>query len=125
MTSTEFPVLDWSVLWARLRKEAAVKKSLESLLAHHGETPEELRRLAENGDAEGVRMVAHKLRSVAGLLGALPTRDAAVVLEDHVHAYRTLDPDLVQSLIGKLEQLLVQARLGYADTEATRPKSSH
>ncbi len=116
------PILDWASLWKRLRKDMAVTRALESVLAHHAESTLRLQELIRSQDSEGLQALAHRLRSVAGMFGALPTQEAAAQLEDFIRVQHRFNEELAVQLLGQLHQFLEQARVGLANLDATRPK---
>ena len=108
--------VDWPALEKRLAKASILTKTLESLLLHHENTPAELRRLAAGDDAEAVRLIAHNLRGVAGILAAKPAQQAAEQLENSIRDTRALDRGLVEHLVDTVETLLNEVRT-YLATE--------
>jgi CheY-like chemotaxis protein len=113
--------IDWDALWTRMRRPAAVQKAIESLLTHHAATAAALRELLAANDSEGVRMLAHKLRGVAGLLSANLVLRAATGLEDDFRATRNIDAARGAGLADAMDELIRAARAGLADLDRTRP----
>ena len=102
--------VDWPTLEKRMVKAAVLRKTLESLLQHHADTPAELRRRMLSTDPEPVRVIAHNLRGIAGMLAANPTRQAAENLEDSIRNTRALAPEKAEHLASCLDTLLTEVR---------------
>ena len=118
------PTVDWPALEKRLVKASILKKTLESLIEHHQATPAELRGLGRGTDPEPVRLIAHNLRGVAGILAAKPAQDAAESLENAIRATRTLDAEQVEHLADTVDTLLSEVRTYLVRTESP-PKPAY
>ena len=118
------PTVDWPTLEKRLVKASILRKTLESLLEHHQGTPAELRRLMTGTDPEPVRLIAHNLRGVAGILAAKPAQVAAEALENAIRDTRTLEPEQVDHLADIVDTLLAEVRAYLART-APLPTAAH
>jgi signal transduction histidine kinase/HPt (histidine-containing phosphotransfer) domain-containing protein/ActR/RegA family two-component response regulator len=114
------PVLDWTALWQRLRRPAAVQRILQTLLSEHAATPGRLRDSLAAADLDEAVRLAHKLVGVTATVFAAPAHAAAQRLDQHLKSERTLPPQLLAALADATEALLDAARAGLDDLDATR-----
>jgi len=119
MAAEEGLGVDWAALEARYYgKEVFVAKLLGTVERAHGETVEELRRLAAAFDMERLAFVAHGLKGSAGNLMAEGLRQLALETE---HAARDgltdTAPGLAEHLADALEAMLADIRKHLQDAE--------
>ena len=105
--------IDWISVQQKLPNPDMLEKFLRLLLSVHADTPSRLRHLAQVGDADAIRELAHKLRSGTGFLAATLAEQTAQRLEESIALTRQLDPAMVERLATALSELMdqVQQRL--------------
>ena len=110
---TNLAIIDWEQFASRYGKPAIQKMVLQSLLTHHAASPQEVRTLTSQNDAQAVEKVAHKLKGAAGIISAPRLTEIAKSLEGQVQNSQTFDPALAQALADGMDELLnaAQAKL--------------
>jgi PAS domain S-box-containing protein len=116
----EPPVIDWKALWQRLRRADSVRQILQTLVGHHGESADLLRRYGAQAELAAIAELAHQLRGVGGSVCAEPLRRAATVLEGQIRQTGQYEPSALCGLADATQALVEAARRGLADVALTR-----
>jgi len=94
------------------------RRGLEQFVRRHGDDPETLRRACETGDIATVGEIAHALKGVGGLIGAVRLGESAARLDAAVKAHNRGDGENLSAaaddLISILEPLVLVIRQALA-----------
>ncbi|MCM0082130.1 PAS domain S-box protein [Geomonas sp. Red32] len=111
----ELPGIDVPSALERLGGNARLFASLlEMFSRQNANTVERLRQMAETGDEEGIRSLAHAVKGTAGNIGALRVAEAARTVEQELEKGKgklEVDAVLLESLSRALEEVAAAVRL--------------
>jgi CheY-like chemotaxis protein/anti-sigma regulatory factor (Ser/Thr protein kinase) len=80
-------MIDWAALSARFKgRMSFVRKLAQTVIDTHAAAPEQLRRLAKNGDFAELAMLAHSLKGLTGNLAATAAQALAAATEKEAKA---------------------------------------
>jgi CheY-like chemotaxis protein len=80
-------MIDWATLSARFKgRMGFVRKLAQTVIDTHAAAPEQLRRLAQNGDFEELALLAHSLKGLTGNLAATAAQALAAATEKEAKA---------------------------------------
>ena len=82
LSTTPLSVQNWDDLNKQYPNPSMLKLVLQSFLKHHGNSPEEIRTLVKNGDAESMCKLAHKLKGAACMMRANTMIELAEAVEN-------------------------------------------